>query len=109
MRTRRGLYYRGQNSLLLLLLNFVLDLLCHNTVQAYFFCNAAFVLGCNWPSLAVVKHTNKQNELNYYYNLFCLNHLPTFHNFCPLLPLFVSIYFLSSIPSCMLGNWPSGS
>jgi hypothetical protein len=34
-------------------------------------CTVVFVLGCNWPYLAVVKHANKWTELNYYYYLCC--------------------------------------
>jgi hypothetical protein len=29
-------------------------------------CTFVFVLGCNWPYLAVFKHVNKLIELNYY-------------------------------------------
>jgi hypothetical protein len=30
-------------------------------------CTVVLVLSCNWPYLAVFKHVNKLNELNYYY------------------------------------------
>jgi hypothetical protein len=30
-------------------------------------CTVVFVLGCNWPYLAVIKHINKRIELNFYH------------------------------------------